>query len=102
MALMEINMLPLGTRTAGVSKYQATAIKMLDDMGLKYEVCPMCTVVEADTATLLDVARHMHEAMFADDVKRVITTIKIDDRKDIITSMERSVKTVKEKVKYKK
>jgi uncharacterized protein YqgV (UPF0045/DUF77 family) len=52
---------------------------------------------------LFDAARKMHESIFfASDVARVVTTIRIDDRRDKEHTIERKIKSLKEKVKYKK
>jgi len=38
MAIMEINIIPLGTETPSVSKYIAQAVKVLKEKGTKYEL----------------------------------------------------------------
>jgi len=40
----------------------------------------------------------MHSATFSHGIKRVVTTVKIDEREDKVSSMEEKVKQVKEKL----
>ena len=104
MAIMEISVVPVGTKKTSTSGYVVGAVKVLERRGIKHLVGSMGTVAEADLNELFDAAREMHEEVFADgDVLRVVTTIRIDDRRDIEdNTMERKVKSLKEKVKYKK
>lgn len=103
MALMEISIVPIGTASTSLSEYIVDAIKVLEEEGIKYQVYPMGTVAEADINVLFDAARKMHETLFfTSGVDRVVTTIKIDDRRDKEHTIERKIKSLKEKVKYKK
>jgi uncharacterized protein (TIGR00106 family) len=101
MAVMEISIVPLGTKTPSVSKYVADALKILEkEEEIKYKLTSMGTVVEGDLDKILDLAKRMHEAVLEDkEVLRVITTIKIDDRRDKPLSIEGKIKSVKEKLK---
>jgi len=59
----------------------------------------MGTVIEADSLNkLLEVAKKMHEAVLSGEIKRVVTSIKIDDRKDKKLSMLGKIKSVKNKL----
>jgi uncharacterized protein (TIGR00106 family) len=99
MALMEIVVVPLGTETPSVSKYVADCVSVLKEKGLKFQVNPMGTVVEGDVDELLEVAKLMHQKPFEKGAKRVVTTLRIDDRKDKELHMEEKVKSVYEKLK---
>lgn len=103
MAIMEISVVPVGTGKPSVSEYVVDAIKVLEERGIKYQVGPMGTVAEAGIEDLLEAAKAMHNSIFFhDEVKRVVTTIRIDDRRDVENTIERKVKSLKEKVRYKK
>ena len=89
MAIAEISVVPLGTETPSLSKYVARAVKVLEqEKELKYEITSMGTIVEGDLDKILMVAKKMHEEVFAEGVARVITIIKIDDRRDKALSMK--------------
>ncbi|MDH5363983.1 MAG: MTH1187 family thiamine-binding protein, partial [Dehalococcoidia bacterium] len=62
---------------------------------LKYEITSMGTIVEGDLDKILMVAKKMHEEVFAEGVARVVTTIKIDDRRDKALSMKGKVDSLR-------
>ncbi len=100
MPIMEISIVPVGTKTASLSSFVARAVKILkQERGIKYTLTSMGTIVEADNIErLFRVARKMHQSVFRDEVKRVVTTIKIDDRKDKELTIEGKIKSVKGKL----
>jgi len=98
MAVMEISVIPLGTSSTSVSPFVADCVKVLEEEGLKYEVTPMGTQVEGDLEALFEVARKMHEAPFRRGALRVVTTLKIDDRRDKLLSLEGKRTAVLEKL----
>jgi len=83
MAIAEVSVVPLGTKSPSVSQYVARAIKVLEqEKGIKYETTVMGTVIEGDLDRILAAVKKMHEEIFGEGVARVITTVKIDDRRD--------------------
>jgi len=99
MTIVEISVIPLGTKTPSVSRYVADALKTLEkEKDIKYELTSMGTIIEGDLEKVLDLAKKMHEAVFDKEVSRVITIIKIDDRRDKPLSIEGKVKSVQEKL----
>jgi len=100
MPLMEISIVPIGTEEASASDCVADAIKILrKEKGVKFELNSMGTVIESDSLEiLLKIAKKMHEAVLGDKVNRVVTNIKIDDRRDKKLSMEGKLNSVKRKI----
>ncbi len=101
MPIMEISIIPIGTKTPSVSKYVASCIEVLvKEQGIKYEVTSMGTIVEARSVRrLLSIAEKMHRRIISQcSIKRVVTTIKIDDRKDKTLTMRGKIKSVKERL----
>jgi uncharacterized protein (TIGR00106 family) len=88
MAIAEISVVPLGTKTPSVSKYVARAVKVLQQEDVKYETTAMGTIVEADVDKILTIVKRMHEETFGEGVARVLTTVRIDDRRDKSRGME--------------
>jgi uncharacterized protein (TIGR00106 family) len=82
MAVIEISVAPLGTKTPGVSEYVAACLEIVAASGLKYQLTPMGTVIEGSIDEVLPVLRKMHEVPFSKGAARVSTLIKIDDRRD--------------------
>lgn len=83
MAIAEVSVVPVGTASSSLSKHIARAVRVLQvEQGVKYEITPMGTIIEGDLDRLFALARRMHEETFGEGVVRVLTTIKIDDRRD--------------------
>jgi uncharacterized protein (TIGR00106 family) len=99
MAIAEVSIVPLGTKTPSVSQYVARAVRVLEqEKTMKYEITPMGTVIEGHLDEILTVVKKMHEAVFGEEVVRVVTTIKIDDRRDKAQGMKDKVDSVKKKL----
>jgi uncharacterized protein (TIGR00106 family) len=95
MAIAEISVVPLGTKTPSLSKYVARAVKVLQqEKELKYEITSMGTIIEGDLDKILMVAKKMHEEVFAEGVARVITVIEIDDRRDKTSSISSKLESL--------
>jgi len=89
MAIAEVSVIPLGTKTASVSQYVARAVRALErEKDIKYETTAMGTIIEGDLDRILAVVKKMHEGTFGEGVARVLTTVKIDDRRDKAQSMK--------------
>ena len=100
MVLMEISVFPLGTKSTSISKFVASSEKVLKkERNIKYQITAMGTIVEAGSLTrLFKVAGKMHNKALAAGVKRVITSIVIDDRRDKKASIESKVTSVLTKI----
>ena len=99
MAIAEVSVIPLGTKTPSVSQYVAQAIEVLDrEKEMKYEITAMGTIVEGDLDSILAVVKKMHEATFGEGVARVITMVEIDDRRDKARGMREKVDSLKDKL----
>jgi uncharacterized protein (TIGR00106 family) len=96
--IVELSIVPLGVGIS-VSKFLAPAIKELERLRVKYEITPMCTVFEAENVEeAFNVIKAAHEAVFGETVKRVVTTVKIDDRRDIKRGMKEKVESLKKEI----
>lgn len=61
---------------------------------MKYEMSSMGTNIEGDLEQLLDLARRMHLSAFAAGARRVVTTMKIDERRDQAASIHSKLAAV--------
>lgn len=98
MAVVEVCLIPIGTKETSVSKYVAEAEKILMAEEVKYKLNPMGTVIEADADKALEVIRKMQESVFDKGADRVYSVIKMDDRRDKKSSMEQKIKSVEDKL----
>ena len=79
--LAELEIVPIGTQSPSLSDQLAQVAKLIDQSGLDYRVGPMGTVVEGDWDRVMHLVKQCHQALLA-STSRVMTTIRIDDRKD--------------------
>ncbi len=98
MAVAEISVVPVGTGSAGISDYVARALKIVKDSGLNYELSSMATNLEGDIPDIMEVARKIHESAFEQGAVRVLTSLKIDDRRDKPLTMDGKKSAVMKKV----
>jgi len=97
--MIDISVVPVGTQSPSVSKYVAGAVRLLQkEPGIKYELTAMNTIIEGDLDKLLALALRMHRSAFDAGAQRVVTTLRIDDRRDKPLTIEGKVKAVKEKL----
>ncbi len=86
--LLQINIIPIGKEGASLSAALSEVLKVVEERNIKYQLGPMSTVLEGELDTLLEVAREMHEVCFALGYPRVVTSIRIDDRRDKDVDMQ--------------
>ena len=98
MAIVELSIVPIGVASTSMSSYVAEAIRVLEKTSLKYELTSMGTIISGDLDDILSTMRRMHESLFAAGAVRVLTQVRIDDRRDKQSSMEQKVRSVREKL----
>ena len=82
MAILEISVVPIGKKETSLSSYVAECLKILKKEKIRYELSSMGTNMEGDLRKLIEVALKMHQVPFEKGALRVLTTLKIDDRRD--------------------
>jgi len=98
MAIVELSIVPIGTESSSLSGYVAGVLRILSkEEDLKYQLTPMGTIIEGDLMRILEVIKEMHDSVFCEDIKRVVTTIKIDDRRDKNATMAQKLNSVDKK-----
>ncbi len=98
MAIAEVSIVPLGTGSPSVSQHVVRAVQALDKLGVTYELTSMATILEGDIGTILDAVKTMHEAVMQQGVSRLVTSIRIDDRRDKPWTGLDKVESVKKKL----
>jgi uncharacterized protein (TIGR00106 family) len=98
MALMDINVSPLGTGSTSVGEFVVNMQRLLAEYKLPYELTDMGTIIEGDIDQLLAVTKALHESTFSYGAKRVYTVIKIDDRRDKGVHLGQKTRSVKERL----
>ena len=98
MAIVELSIVPIGIQSTSLSSYVAGAIKVLEKTTLQYELTAMGTIISGDLDDILRTIRQMHESCFAAGAMRVLTQIRIDDRRDRNGSTEQKIRSVRDKL----
>lgn len=93
--IAEIHIVPLGTATTSLSRYVAACLDVVKQaQDISYQITAMGTIIQGPLERILELTRKMHEVPFAMGATRVATTIRIDDRRDKLQTMEGKVKAV--------
>ena len=97
--IVEFSVIPIGGGVS-VSQFLVPALKELRRRGIRYEVTAMSTIFEAESIEeALEAIGAAHESVFKTGIKRVITSIRIDDRRDKRVSMKNKVESLISKIK---
>ncbi len=98
MAIAEITVVPSGVGPS-VSDYVVRAQQVIrKHQGVKYQLTPMGTILEGELDDIFAVIREVHNATFDEKVKRVLTLVKIDDRRDKVLTMQGKIDSVSSKL----
>ncbi len=98
MAILEISVVPIGTGSTSLSAYVADCLRLLKKEKVRYELSSMGTNIEGDLKDLFKIAHRMHQVPFKKGAQRVVTTMKIDDRRDKKGTLEGKKKAVESKL----
>jgi len=95
MIIAQLSIAPVGEEIS-LSKYVKIAIEIFEKEHIKYETNAMATVIETeDLETLFSVVKKAHNAIVKMGAKRIITELKIDDRRDKSVTIESKLKSLK-------
>ncbi len=95
--LAELSVFPLDKGVEGLSRYVAESIRIIEESGLDYEVHALGTLIEGPTDKVFEVISKCHENMVLHS-DRVVTYVKIDDRKGARGRIKGKVRSVEEKL----
>jgi uncharacterized protein (TIGR00106 family) len=95
--IADFSIVPIGHGETSVGRYVAAAISAMNKVrGLKCEITPMGTVMEADSLEpILEAVKAAHEALFAKGILRVESILRVDDRRDKPRTMKDKVEAIK-------
>ena len=95
--IADFSIVPIGESKTSVGRYVAAAVKAFKGIkGLDYEVTAMGTVLAAkDLDTIFVAVKQAHEVVMAKGVKRVESTLRIDDRRDKPRTMDDKIEAIK-------
>jgi len=64
------------------------AIKIIDESGVKYRVCPFETVMEGDFDELMEVVKKVHEACYNAGAENMLAYVKIQSNAETPVTIE--------------
>ena len=96
--IVELSVVPIGTGETSVSSYVRAAIKIIEEAGLDYQLNSMGTCVQGEWDEIFSTLKAVHDQLAKMGCNRVVTTVKIDDRRDKFGTMEAKVAAVEEPV----
>lgn len=94
--IAEFSIVPVGAGLS-ISPFVAECLRIVEGSGLKHQLTPMGTVLEGDGEKVMATIMACHSRVLQMS-ERVVTSIKIDDRRDRPADMEGKVRSVKEKL----
>lgn len=95
----QLEIVALGTGNTSMSAHISEAVKAIEKAGIKYQLTPMGTVMEVSSIEdAFDIMKAAHEAVIKAGVKRVITHLTIDDRRDSPKGLEERIESVRSKL----
>jgi len=93
--VVEVSIIPVGTGDTGLSRYIAACLEVLEGRkDISYRLTPMGTIIEGPLDKVLEVIHKMHEVPFSKGASRVVTSLKIDDRRDKPSTMTGKIESV--------
>src|SRR3972149_3260271 len=93
----EISVVPLGTSSPSVSTYVVNALKVLEGFPkVRYQLAAMGTQLEGEWDDIMAASKAMHESVFKTGALRVVTTLKLDERRDKFHTIESKVHSVED------
>jgi uncharacterized protein (TIGR00106 family) len=95
MIVADFSLVPMGSETSA-GRYIRAVYEMLQDSGIKFLPGPMTTSVETKSfEELFDIIKKANEKLAEMDVKRIITTVRIDYRLDKEISISSKLDAIK-------
>jgi uncharacterized protein (TIGR00106 family) len=95
MIIAQLSIVPIGRGTS-ISKYVRLVIETLKREGVRYEVNAMSTVIEAGTLEeLFKIVQKAHQSVVDAGAERIVTELKIDDRRDKSATIESKLRAIR-------
>jgi uncharacterized protein (TIGR00106 family) len=94
--LAEFSIVPIG-KGASVGNDVAKVLEIVDKSGLSYKLNPMGTVVEGTWDDIMPLIKKCHQAVMKGG-ERVVTSIKIDDRKKRRNMIESKMESIEKRL----
>jgi uncharacterized protein (TIGR00106 family) len=94
--MVEFSVVPVG-KGVSLSPVIAQVLRIVVTSGIPYKMNPMGTVLEGSWGEVMSVIKKCHDEIMQ-DAERIVTSIKIDDRKGKDGRIEKKLESVEQKL----
>lgn len=98
MPIVEVSVVPIGTGETSVSAHVRAALKIIEENNLEYEVNSMGTCIQGEWDEIFSTLKAVHEELARMGCHRIVTTIKVDDRRDKYNTMDAKIAAVVDEI----
>ncbi len=92
--IASFTIIPLGTATPSVSRYVANVLNVFDSLKLKYQLTPMCTIIEGEEEEIFKAIVEIKKKLFEMGLKRIVYSLNVDERIDKPLTMSGKIESV--------
>ncbi len=98
--IAEFSIVPIGQKDTSLGPWVAEALKAISGVdGIEYELTPMGTIIEAEgMGPIFEAVSAAHESLVRKGANRILSTLRIDDRRDKPRTMLEKVESVRKYV----
>lgn len=96
--IVEVSVVPVGTGETSVSAYVRAAVKLIEETDLEYQVNSMGTCIQGEWDEIFSTLKAVHDELAKMGCNRIVTTVKIDDRRDKFGSMDAKVASLQDEL----
>jgi uncharacterized protein (TIGR00106 family) len=96
--IVEVSVVPVGTGETSVSSYVRAAVKVIEESDIEFELNSMGTCLQGEWDEIFSTLKAVHEELARMGCNRIVTTVKIDDRRDKFGTMDAKIAAVEDEV----
>jgi uncharacterized protein (TIGR00106 family) len=96
--IVEVSVVPVGTGEASVSAYVRAAVKIIEETDLDYQVNSMGTCLQGEWDEIFSTLKAVHDELAKMGCSRIVTTVKIDDRRDKYGTMDAKIAAIEDEL----
>ena len=96
--IVELSVVPIGTGDTSVSSYVKAAIRLIEETDLDYQVNSMGTCVQGEWDEIFSTLKAVHDELAKMGCNRIVTTVKIDDRRDKFGTMDAKIAAIEDEL----
>ena len=96
--IVEVSVVPVGTGETSVSSYVRAAVKVIEETDLEYQINSMGTCLQGEWEEIFSTLKAVHDELAKMGCNRIVTTVKIDDRRDRFGTMDAKIAVLEDEL----